>query len=349
MFTTEGKKILIIKLRYIGDALSLLPVIDNLNEKAPRTPVDVMVNKGTEELLACHGGIRKIWVYDRHIAKKSIVSSLGYHKNLIKKLRSERYDFVIDFTLGDRAAFLSFMTGARHRITYQNASTFSHVLMNRFIRSDPSQYHIVEYQLQALRLFGMNQFKKRVTFRVPESFQSQADQLLSDAGIKKNVFNVMIHPGARGKLRQWRPARFAEIARRIRDKYTAAILLIGGPGEGDLLSEVESHMGFSADLKSTALPLVQLAALMKRCHLFIGNDSAPAHIAAAVQCPQLTLFGPTFPHLWRPLTDVGEVLFKNVPCCGCRQESCIRPLSQCMDLIEVDEVWAKVEKLGISF
>ena len=345
MIDMGGKRLLIIKLRYIGDTLSLLPVIDNLNEKARNVTVDVMVNKGTEEVLSYHPGIRRLWVYDRYLAKKNAFSSIRYHKKFIKNLRSEKYDIVIDFTHGDRAALLAFMTGAPRRITYQVSSTLSHILMNRFIRADPSKYHIVDYQLQSLRPFGMDHFERRMRLYLPESLDMKVDHLLSASGIDHNTLVTLIHPGARGRLRQWRPERFAEIARRFVERYRAAIILIGGPGEDDLVEGVERGMGFSASFKSTRLGLLEMAALLKRCHLFIGNDSAPAHIAASVDCPQLILFGPTFPHMWRPLGHEGEVVFKNVPCCGCRQERCIRPFDHCMDLIEVDEVWEKVEKL----
>jgi ADP-heptose:LPS heptosyltransferase len=98
-------------------------------------------------------------------------------------------------------------------------------------------------------------------------------------------------------------------------------------------------------LRLTDLSLLELGAFLRRCSLFIGNDSAPGHIAGAVNCPNLILFGPTFPHMWRPLSPVGEVIFKDVSCCGCRQETCIRPEENCMELIEVEEVWEKVQEM----
>ena len=65
-----GKKVLIVKLRYIGDSLSIIPVIENLKGWAPGVMIDVMINKGTEEVMTLHPGIRKSWVYDRRQAKK---------------------------------------------------------------------------------------------------------------------------------------------------------------------------------------------------------------------------------------------------------------------------------------
>jgi ADP-heptose:LPS heptosyltransferase len=157
--------------------------------------------------------------------------------------------------------------------------------------------------------------------------------------------NIAIHPGALGKLRQWKAGRFADIAKQIKQIFPANLILIGGPGEEKIVDRVEEEMRFPADLKTTRLSLLHMAALFRRCVLFLGNDSAPGHIAAAVGCPTLSIFGPTFPHMWRPIHPDGRVIFKNLACCGCKQQECIRPGQSCMDIIEVDEVWEKVEKM----
>lgn len=340
-----NKRILIMKLRYIGDTLTLLPVIDNLKAKAPEAMVDVMVNKGTEEVLQHHPGIRKVWDYDRKLAKKSVLTTILYHINLIKQLRSVGYDMVIDFTHGDRAAFLARATGAPLRISYEKSSSLSHLLMNRFVRCDPSRYHIVDYQLQALKLLGMEEFRREMTLRVPAEVHSRVDRILAGHGIGKDDFPVAIHPGARGRLRLWPVERYAEIARRLHSRLGVTILLLGGPGEGDLVESLERSMGFQAAFKSNDLTLLETAALLSRCRLFVGNDSAPGHIAASVGCASVTLFGPTYPHLWRPLSPLGEVVFKDFPCCGCRQITCLHPEESCMDRIGVEEVWEKVLRL----
>jgi predicted lipopolysaccharide heptosyltransferase III len=341
----RGKRVLIMKLRYIGDTLSIIPVIDNLKAKAPDAVVDVLVNRGTEAVLEHHPGIRKVWNYDRQFATKNILNTVIYNIKLINKLRLMDYDIVIDFTHGDRAAFLSFATGARRRISYQNSSSLSHLLMNRFVHCDPFQYHIVDYQLQALKLLGMDDFSREMNLRVPAEIRSKMDRLLVEHGVRLDAFNAAIHPGARGRLRQWHVERYGEIARRLHEKYAASILLLGGPGEGALVDSLERSLGFRATFKSTNLTILEMAALFGRCRIFIGNDSAPAHIAAAVGCPGLTLFGPTYPHLWRPVSRQGEVVFKDVPCCGCRQETCLHPGNSCMDRIGVEEVWDKAQRL----
>ena len=340
-------KLLIVKLAYIGDTISIIPVIENLKAKVPDIALDVMVNRGSEELLEYHPGIRKVYAYDRKTAKKNLRSSLLYHAKLFRALRSERYSTVIDFTLGDRSSFISFMAGAACRISYKNASRLSHLLMNHFIDLDPFEYHIVDYQLHALRVFGLDSFKRNMSIHIPVPIDREIERLFSSSGISQNSLTIAIHPGARKKTRQWNPERFGVIARRLTDEHGARIILIGGPGENELVEKVERQMGSKAHIKSTELSLLEMAALLRRCTLFIGNDTAPGHIAGAVGCATLTLFGPNFPHLWRPLSPMGEVLFKNLPCCGCRHEEelCIHPGNTCMDLITVEEVWEKASTM----
>ncbi len=338
-----------VKLRYIGDTFSILPVVENLKRKAPAWSVDVMLNRGTESLLSHNPWIRRVWVYDYAFAKKTSLKSIVYQIKLIHGLRSRRFDAVIDFTHGDRAALICFLTGAPLRISHCHASTLSRVLMNRFVDSDPSSRHIVDHQLEALRLLGLRGFKRDFTLHTPGGVRARVSGLLARAGIPDQGPLVAIHPGARGRLRQWRPERFAELARRLREAYGCGVLLVGGPGEDELLDRVEQGMGFAPALRSTSLGLIELAELFRRSSLFVGNDSAPGHLAAAVGCPTISLFGPTFPHMWRPVGPWVETVSGYVPCRGCRQEYCERPGGWCMDLIEVDEVWDRaVRLLGVS-
>ncbi len=341
----DGKRILIVKLRYIGDTLSIVPVVENLRRLAPGARVDVMVNRGTEPVVAHHPFIGKTWVYDYGLAKKSSLESVRYQWNLIQDLRSVRYDVVVDFTHGDRAALLCFLTGAPVRVTHHHAGTLSRWLMNRRVESDPKAHHIVDHQLASLRELGLEGFERSLSLHVPDSVRRAVDERVRQAGLSNHRPWAAVHPGARGPLRLWPAERFAEIVQRLQSRTPAAVLLLAGPGEDALLAEVKAHLDREPELCSCDLSLLETGELLRRCTLFAGNDSAPAHLAAAAGCPTVTLFGPTFPHMWRPLSPGGEVVFKDFPCCGCRQESCERPTSSCMDAIGVEEVWGCVARV----
>ncbi len=341
----NGKRILIVKLRYIGDTLSIVPVVENIERIAPGSRVDVLVNRGTEPVVMHHPSIDRTWVYDYDLSKKIGCSSLRYQANLIKKLRDARYDVVIDFTHGDRAALICRLTGAPVRVTHSHAGTLSRRLMNRFAESDPVSNHIVHHQLASLKVLGLDGFEPTLSLHVPESVRRSVDRRVERAGLPGDRPWAAVHPGARGELRRWRSGRFAELIGRLRASGPAAVLLLGGPGEEAVLEAVQTQMERPAELCSCDLSLLELGELLRRCALFVGNDSAPGHLAAAAGCPTVSLFGPTYPHMWRPLAPRGEVLFKDPPCCGCRQEACIRPDAWCMDLIQVDEVWDAVQRI----
>jgi ADP-heptose:LPS heptosyltransferase len=217
--------------------------------------------------------------------------------------------------------------------------------MNRFVNLNPSEHHIVDYQVKALSLFGLPVHHPRMRIYIPEEAEKRVLRLLSGYQINAAKPVIAIHPGAGRPLRQWRPERFAEIADRLVAHYQANLILLGGPHEEHLLKSVEKDMRLRPSLSTTSLDLLEMAALLSKCCLFLGNDSAPGHVAAAVGCPTVSLFGPTFPHMWRPYNSRGAVLFKNVPCCGCLQKHCDRPESNCLDLIRVEEVWECVRGL----
>ena len=341
----NGKRILIVKLRYIGDTLSIVPVVENLKRIASESRVDVLVNRGTEPVVIHHPSIERTWVYDYDLSKRSSWRSMRYQAGLVRRLRGARYDVVIDFTHGDRAALICRLTGAPVRVTHSHAGTLSRWLMNRFVESDPASNHIVHHQLASLEVLGLDGFEPTLSLHVPHSVQRAVDRRVARAGLPGGRPWAAVHPGSRGELRRWRSGRFAELIERLRAAGPVAILLLGGPGEEAVLEAVQSRMERPAELCSCDLSLLELGELLRRCALFVGNDSAPGHLAAAVGCPTVSLFGPTFPHMWRPLAPKGEVLFKDPPCCGCRQEACIRPEAWCMDLIGVEEVWEAVQRV----
>jgi predicted lipopolysaccharide heptosyltransferase III len=339
------QKILIIKLQYVGDTMGVIPVVTSLKSHAPALTIDVLIHKESAELIAHDRDIGKVWVYDREQAKKSFLSAIAYHLPLMIKLRREKYDIVIALTQGDRPFFLALATGAPLRLTYKTNSILTR-MMNAFAVGQTGRRHFIEVDVDILNYFGIENRDIQLMIPIPDSIRAKIrSRLLSGTGSQEVI--VAIHPGARKKMRRWKPDRYAQIALRLHEHYRASIILLGGPGEEQLLDEIESNMGFAAILKSCNLSLVDMAAVFSECQLFIGNDSGPGHIAAAVGCPTLSLFGPNYPVICRPYISSGEVIFKNLDCCGCRQEEhlCVRPENTCMDVIEVDEVWLKVKMM----
>ena len=326
--------------------MGVLPTVEILRRHAPGLTIDVLIHKESAELIAFYGGVRKVWEYDRQAAKRDLFSTVRYHMKLIRALRRERYDLVIALTQGDRVAFLSFATGAPLRLIIQTSNKMCRIFMNAFATGDARHHHFIEQDADILTYFGIEIPQISMKIQITDQVRIKIREQLRD--IRAGQLKVAIHPGARKKTRRWAPDRFAEIARRLHEHRQAAIILLGGRGDEGILEEIENRMGSPAAFKSCELSLLEMAAIFSECHLFIGNDSGPGHIAAAANCTTLSLFGPNYPDSCRPYIASGEVIFKNLPCLGlCRQEEwlCIRPDNTCMDLIGVDEVWEKVQMI----
>lgn len=331
-------KVLIIKLRYIGDTLTLLPVARAIKENWPDSRVAVMIYKDTEGILAYQKEIDEMILIDREEIKRR-----GLFKRLQNSLKTcidvyrKGVDIVIDLTGSDRSGFISWATRARLRIGAPLGNLLERLAYHELIEADPQKDHIIDYQLASLKRLGLQTREADTNIFIPEEIEKRVREQWASVIDSKPL--IVIHPGARGSLRRWREERFAQVADRLIDTRNAHIILIGGPREVDTLDQVGARMARRPDARTTSLPLIEVAALLKQAQLFIGNDTATGHIAAGVGTPHVILFGPTFPHLWAPRGAKGFSIFKSPDCCGCSQITCLKEENPCMDWISVEEVW----------
>ena len=117
----------------------------------------------------------------------------------------------------------------------------------------------------------------------------------------------MLHPGSGSASKNWAPERFAGLGQRLGEQLGAAPLVVGGPADGAALEAFDRVAGYSFP-RLIERPLIELAALLAGCDLYVGNDSGISHLAGLCGAPSLVLFGPTDPRLWRPLGPRVDVL-----------------------------------------
>ncbi|GAC1390529.1 MAG: glycosyltransferase family 9 protein [Ktedonobacteraceae bacterium] len=150
----------------------------------------------------------------------------------------------------------------------------------------------------------------------------EADELLHPLrqGSKRMIG---IHPGARPPARRWPAAYFASVADTLAQYFNAQILLTGGPGEEQTVQAVADLMHTSALVLAGKTSLGGLAALLSQLDLFISNDTGPAHIACAVDCPSVTIFGPADVRRWAPLNRQRHPIVRHpVACSPCGYWEC---------------------------
>jgi ADP-heptose:LPS heptosyltransferase len=154
---------------------------------------------------------------------------------------------------------------------------------------------------------------------------------------------VVVHPGASVPARAWEPERNAELVEALSHRGHE-VVVTGGPSEQELTSYVAGAHGTDLGGRTS---LAELAGVIAGADAIVVGNTGPAHLAAAVQTPVVSLFAPTVPAVrWRPWAVAHELLFVDVPCAGCRARECPVVGHPCLKGVQVDEVLGAVERLA---
>ena len=329
------KSVLIIKLRYLGDVLLITPCMQAIKENLPHVDLTVVVNKETEPMLRHHPCVDNIITVDRH-------QWFGGYRTVMRLLQ-HHYDLVLDLTDGDRSAILTLLVNARYRVGYNAERRWRGYCYDWTVRGDPTTMHTVQYHIHAVKEIGLNGNISAPTLLVSSDDDRYANELLANHGIACADRLVMIHPGSRWEAKSWLTERFAAVADRIQSSRAARVVFAGIDREHARVKNIQSKMMTTPISIIGQTTVLQLAAVMKRCLLFVGNDNGPMHMAAAVGLPVVAIFGPTTPKIWGPWGTKHRVLYKNWDCRTCYVSGCHLGPQSCMAQVSVDEVMDAVD------
>jgi len=297
------KKILVIKLRHIGDVLLTVPVFRALRETFPEARVSALVNYGTEEVLEGNPLIDEVLVYDRRIKRLPLFQHYKREIEFVREVRRKRFDMTVDLTGGDRGAIISFLSGARVRIGWLDRKGW---IWKRYFYTylfhPEAKRHTVLKNLDIVRSLGIDTKDITVDFCISEDDRNFIKEILSKKGVRGFPV-VHIHPTSRWLFKCWNDASMAEVIKWLLEKG-ATVILTSSPEKkemekaANIVSRVGKHHRF-IDLCGK-ITLKELAAISEVSDLFLGIDSAPMHIAAAMGTPVIALFGPTGAFNWGP-------------------------------------------------
>jgi heptosyltransferase-3 len=331
------QKILIIKLRYIGDVLLTTPVLKNLRLNYANVRMDIMVNKGTDEVLKHNQDINTVI----HVERNSLIRQLRF----VRELRGEKYDLVIDLTDSDRSAILSLMSGAPIRVGYNSESRWRGRCYTHVVPASRDKMHTVDYQLEALRLLGVPVKSSELVLPLGQEDRVFADRIIGEYKLNDGRPIILIHPGARWWFKSWPLEYFSKLADVIQQDLKYHVIFAGSPSDQDVVNKIKNSMSAKVVSLVGKTTILQLAALLKHCRLFIGNDNGVMHVASAVGTPVIAFFGLTDPLIWGPRGSGHTVLYKGIDCGPCFTNGCIRGDHSCMRLITVEEVLEAVKKI----
>jgi ADP-heptose:LPS heptosyltransferase len=288
---TSAPRILLIQLRRIGDVLMTTPAVRALREARPEAHITYLTEPPAHVVFQNSPRVNAVKLHPRK-------SGLLSHLHLMRELRGERYDIVIDFFSNPRSAQLAWATGAAQRIGFDFPGrrwAYTHR-----VGTAQGRRFAAQHKADLLEPLGIS-----TPSLLPEIFlgaeqRAYAQRQLAGLGVRENELLVALCPVSRQPYKVWPAKHFARIADVLIERYGAQVLLFWGPGEESFVNAVRAEMTYRALPDYPVPDLPRMAALLERCHVYVGNDNGPRHFAIAVGTPTVAVFGRPFPENWTP-------------------------------------------------
>ena len=340
-------RVLVVKLRHHGDVLLTSPLFNVLKARAPHLEIDALVYADTEEMLSEHPAIHTLHTIGRRWKTEGWIAYLRHEARLLQALRARRYDLLVHLTEHPRGSWLARALGTRYAVTRDwspRRGRLWHAAFTHRYRIPEKPRHTVEVHLDALRRIGIqpSEEERRLVLVPGREAESNVDEILRTQQALAGEPFVLMHPTSRWMFKSWRPDAFRELIERLQaDGHR--IVLTASPDERERAFVREITIGLRTPVVdlSGQLTLKTLAAIIGRARLFVGMDSVPMHIAAAMQTPVVALFGPSGEHEWGPWRVPHRVVTSpDFPCRPCGLDGCGQgKVSECLTTIRAATVY----------
>ena len=336
---SEVRKVLLVRLRSIGDTVLATPSLFALKRFLPNVTVDILVEDWVAPLLNDHPHVDNVIVLER--------GGFMTRARVARELRAGNYDVVYNLHGGTTATFLTRATGARHRVgfkSYQYAQLHNHQAPSPLLLWGQQKAHSVEQQLALLGWTGVPVTDRpRTQLGISNDARAKVQRLLNESGLQEQKM-ALIHPAAAFATKQWATEHFARIAEFLSARGLAPVA-IAAPNERALLKKLCSEAAVKITTFDLSLP--QVTALAAQSSLFVGNDSGIAHIAAAVGTPAVVIFGSSNIAHWRPWNSApAEVVFEEMPCQPCHGYFCEKfEQPECILRVPLTRVTAAIDRI----
>jgi heptosyltransferase-2 len=261
------------------------------------------------------------------------------------KLRREQFDLALLLPNSLSSAMAAWLAGVPERLGYSTDGRGWLLTSGLQDRRKERGLHQVDYYLGLLRSLGASQVDRIPRLQLKAKCIESGLNLLSDLGIDEGELFIGVHPGAAyGEAKRWFPERFGTVLGRLQ-KSGRRVLLLGGPGEELIAQQISMMMDRPPIDLVGKTTMAEALALISMCALFLSNDSGLMHVAAALNIPQVAVFGSTDPQKTAPLNKRAVIIHpEHVSCTPCFKRSCPEDL-ECMKAISVDEVATAAEQL----
>lgn len=314
-------RILILALSGIGDALMFTPALRLLRQTYPESQIDALVMfKGVKDMYERNNDINNVIHFD--FLKEGAAKSLKFVFSLRKK-----YDVSINVYPSNRKEYniISFLIGAKKRaaVNYKRMNRSNLSFLNNIKIEENDSLHNVEENVLLIEKLSGKKFGEipKLIFDLTDDDLSFAYDYLKSINIKIDDLVIGMHPGSATLKnhikRRWEPEKFAELSKKLIENKNTKILLFGGPEEEELRHLIINLTNHKNIIEVKTKNLAQSAAVMKRCDLFISNDSSLMHVSAAMGLKVIAIIGPTNTNYIHPWKTEHKIATLNLECSPC--------------------------------
>ena len=332
------ERILVIKLDHLGDVLLATPVFSNLRRAYPNAELHALTGAWSRVVLEKHPDVNNVVEYNSPaFCRTGQPTSLRETFKLYRQLRRQKYGLIVELRSDWRTVWFAFL-----RLTPKRLSRAALQVANKLGFAQFSGTHETTRNLDVLRQAGIPTPVQTAIFSVTTEDKKWASDFLATYQIDRQHPLIAIHPGSPIALKRWLPERYAELADWLIAQKRAQILFVGVKDEIPITTEIQALMRGESINIAGKTTLIQLASILPTCNVFIGNDSGPMHLAAAVGTQTIGLYGPGDPTRFGPAGAKCQTIQRKSDC-PCLGPVCRYGKSGCMSEIQVADVIQTLE------
>ena len=329
--TFDPKNILIVLHGSIGDVTRALPLANLIRRGFPKATLSWTVEPPSFPLVENYPGLDEVILFDR----RRWWSTFG---PFLRKIRSKRFDLVLDLQRHLKSGVISRWSGARHRVGFHrlDCKEFNWIFNNHFIPETGDVVSKLEHYLKFAEYLGLNPRPIEWNFKLTEQEESSVGRHLGNV----NRSYAVLFVGSRWESKQWFASQVAECACLIQERHKLDVVLLGGKDDDGLAGEI-IETGVSVTNLVGCTSLREAIGVIARARIAVGPDTGLMHIAAAVGTPVVSLWGATSPLRTGPYGFEELTIQGKAPCVPCYLKSC--PIGRiCMQSIEKEEIAGKI-------
>jgi len=346
----EGlRRALVVKLKHHGDVLLAAPVLAVLKAHAPQIEVDALVYDETAPMIEGHPALASLHVVGKKWRNLGALDRLSREWRLFKALRGRRYDLLVHLSEHPRGAWLARALRVRYSVAPALsdrgrlwAKSFTHL----YQRATHGKRHRVEANLDSLRRIGVQPAlnERKVQFVPGAAASARAADLVGTEPF------IHIHPASRWTFKCWPAERNAQLVDRLAaEGHRVVLTASASANELDLVRDIVAKCRSKPLNFAGQLSIKELGALTAKARLFIGVDSMPMHLAAAMGTPTVALFGPSGEEEWGPWAVERRIVTTTHACRPCGLAGCGGgKVSECLTFLPVDAVHAAAKELLVE-